>query len=139
MPKPGHNKYKVSAKADRTYAGKVYASKAEMFFARMLAMMLANGEVLSVVEQPRVTLLDAPRHKDRIVYVPDFLVTYKGGEVMYIDVKGMQTPEFKLKLKLWIDHGPGKLRLVKQSGKPNKFTGLPKFKDAGTFGPGGGK
>ena len=129
MPKPGHNKYKVSAKADRTYAGKVYASKAEMFFAQMLARMLANGEVRAVIEQPVVML-------DIIRYVPDFLVTYNDGQVMYIDVKGMETPVFRMKLKLWKKYGPGKLRLVKQSGKPNKFTGLPKFKDAGTFGPG---
>jgi hypothetical protein len=129
MPFPRKNKYRVSPKADRTWNGKVYASKAEMFFAQMLHRMQLNGEVRAVVEQPVVML-------DCIKYIPDFLVTYNDGAVMYIDVKGVSTPVFSLKLKLWKQHGPGKLRLVKQSGAPSKLTGLVKFKDLGTYGPG---
>jgi len=134
MALPPRNKYRTAPKADRTdkVTGKVYPSKAEMFFAQMLARMVLNGEVRNVVEQPVVML-------DCIKYVPDFLVTYKSGEVMYIDVKGMRTPVFNLKLRLWKKHGPGILRLVKQSGKPQKLTGLPKFKHIGDYGPGVGK
>lgn len=96
------NKYRVAPKSRRTDAtGKVYASRAEMLYAAELRVLN-----VAFTEQPRIALGDTD-----IVYVPDF---YTGQE--YIDVKGVQTPEFKLKKKLWRLYGPAPLRIVKRRG-----------------------
>lgn len=53
--------------------------------------------------------------KSRILYKPDFMIEEDGKNV-YIDVKGMQTPVFNLKKKLWKHYGPARLILVKKNG-----------------------
>lgn len=87
-----------------------YASKAEAAYAAHLQIMLQAGIVRSVLEQPRVPLVAG------IVYVPDFLVEERDGPCYY-DVKGVETPVFKLKARLWKAFGPGRLRIVKRRGK----------------------
>lgn len=37
-----------------------------------------------------------------ITYIADFVVTYRNGDVEVIDVKGRETPDFKLKKKLFM-------------------------------------
>lgn len=111
MPKPNpaspfqrRNKYRVAPKALRTDAnGKVYASKAEMLYAAQLRAIGA-----SFIEQPRVMLGDSG-----IVYVSDFYIKGEDGPE-YVDVKGVQTPVFKLKKKLWKVYGPAPLRIVRR-------------------------
>lgn len=98
------NKYRVAPKALRTDAnGKVYASKAEMLYAAQLRAIGA-----SFIEQPRVMLGDSG-----IVYVSDFYIKGEDGPE-YVDVKGVQTPVFKLKKKLWKVYGPAPLRIVRR-------------------------
>ena len=58
--------------------------------------------------QPKIYLTKA-----RILYKPDFLL--KSGE--YVDVKGFETPVFKLKKKLWKFYGAGKLLIIKKKGR----------------------
>ena len=61
--------------------------------------------------QPKVYLTDA-----RILYKPDFLIE-EMGKLIYVDFKGMSTPSFNIKARLWKHYGPGKLRIVIKKGK----------------------
>lgn len=49
-----------------------------------------------------------------IKYIADFVITMPGGFQRYLDVKGMETPVFKLKRKLF-EKDVGKLEVVKAS------------------------
>jgi len=117
MVKHHRNKYKVSPAAERTFNGRTYDSKAECLYAQQLDLMLQSGDVLDVVEQPRVTL-GVPEN----VYRPDFLIIPDGELPYYVDVKGMETPKFKKDKKLWKAYGRLDLYIVKQSGKRFKTT-----------------
>lgn len=90
------HKYGVAPKADRTWNGRTYASKAERMRAEHLWGWLGilGGEI---IEQPRVRL------GPDCVYVPDFLVI--GPTIRYEDVKGAETREFKRVRRLWAKYG----------------------------------
>lgn len=103
-------KYNVAPKEQRTFMGRVYASKAEAQYAHVLHLTLLAGEIRDVEEQPR-TELGVPEN----VYIPDFLVTNMDGSKHYVDVKGMETPIFRRNKKLWASYGPGKLLIVKRT------------------------
>lgn len=55
------------------------------------------GEINNMILQPRYILQESPK----IEYVADFLVTYPDGRTEVIDVKGMQTQAFRVKLRLF--------------------------------------
>lgn len=104
--KPRRNKYHVAPKERRTDEnGRVYASRAEMLYAKNLRLL-----GVEFIEQPRVTLGDTG-----IVYVPDFYANLNGDWV-YIDVKGVETAAFRIKKKLWKLYGPASLHVVKRRG-----------------------
>lgn len=107
------NKYKVSPKDQRTHNGRVFASKAEMEYAKILQLELAAEKWVALMYQPPIRL-------GPIDYVPDFAVS-DGNDWRWIDVKGMETPAFRIKKKLWAEYGPGLLVLVKKSGKHFKI------------------
>lgn len=100
------NKYRVSPKPDRTYMGIVFASKLEMSYYR--DMLVPRADIVTAL-QVRV-----PLGPSGIVYVADFSVLDESGKIEYIDAKGVETPEFRLKCRLWWAHGPGPLRIVKK-------------------------
>lgn len=77
------------------YNGRTYASKLEASFARRLDELKAAGVVLGWVPQMRYDLGAG------IAYAADFLVMYAEGENRVIDAKGYETPEFRLKRKLF--------------------------------------
>lgn len=104
------NKYGVASKAARTCNGITYASKAEMLYHAHLRTMASGGLIREIETQPVV------KFASDIKYVPDFKVTLFFGPVEWIDVKGVETPEFKLKCKLWKHEGPGDLKIVKLKG-----------------------
>ena len=97
------NKFHVAPKAARTIGERTYASKAEMIYAQQLA---ADPTITEVVEQPRVKL------GEDTFYRPDFLVI-RDGDNHYVDVKGMETAEFKRNKKLWAKYGRLPLWIVK--------------------------
>lgn len=110
------NKYRVSAPDRRTFDGKTYASRAEMLYAQELDMRLRAGDLIEVVEQPRLSL--GVREN---VYVPDFLIVpAERDRPYYVDVKGVETPAFKRNKKLWARYGRLDLHIVKYKG--SKFT-----------------
>jgi predicted nuclease of restriction endonuclease-like RecB superfamily len=65
--------------------------------------------------QPKIYLTDA-----RILYKPDFLIK-ENGVLIYVDYKGMETPVFKIKKRLWKKYIDAPLRIVKKSGKNFKI------------------
>lgn len=77
---------------------------------------LEKAGLLRVLEiQPKVYLTDA-----KILYIPDFLIQNSLDiEPYYVDVKGVETPVFKLKKKLWKFYEKSELRLVRR--KAGKF------------------
>lgn len=99
QPIERQNKYHVSAKEDRTLNGIVYASKKEMQKAQELDLML-KGHPFSFYLRQVPFYLGAG-----ITYRADFVLFkaygVSGYEITVIEVKGMETPAWKLKHKLF--------------------------------------
>lgn len=74
--------------------GRSYASKAEAKYAEKLAIRKAAGEILGWLEQVPMHLPGGNK------YVLDFLVFTADGEVIPVEVKGMETQAYKIKAKL---------------------------------------
>ena len=90
------------------YAGRRYASKAEARRARELDALRQSGEVRFWIPQPIFSLGPAG-----IVYRPDFLVVPDRGGAWAEDVKGRETERFRLIKKVWMEHGPCDLRILR--------------------------
>lgn len=80
------------------YNGVWYASKKESKRAYELDMLLKAGEVKKWT--PQVKYEFVLNGKKICSYFLDFLVEYSNGEIRYEDVKGMQTPVYKIKKKM---------------------------------------
>lgn len=85
---------------------------------------LKRAGVISKLElQVKCELLPAQKHPltgkhiRAITYIADFRVTYPDGSVEYLDTKGFEKPEFKLKAKLFIAKYKQPLWLIRKSGK----------------------
>ncbi len=87
------NKYRVAPKDERTCEGITFASKAEMLAYQKLALLQGSRFVMEIELQP---VFKFPMGFE---YRADFRVMYQDGTVEVIDVKGVQTPVFKLKAK----------------------------------------
>lgn len=101
-------------KAKRTEVdGITFDSKAEAEFYQYLRFLerKSKGQLEIISMQPKVYLTEA-----KILYKPDFLIR-EINDLVYIDVKGMTTPVFNLKARLWVHYGAGLLRLVKKKGR----------------------
>ena len=59
--------------------------------------------------------------KAQIGYIPDFCYIEKG-ERIWVDTKGVETADFRIKIRLWKYYGPGPLRIVKRCGGEFKTT-----------------
>lgn len=88
-----------------TVCGVTFDSKAEAEYYLVLLAKVQSGEILSISLQPRYTLQERFTKNGRIIrpieYVADFEVVHPDGTVEAIDVKGHETPDFKLKRKLF--------------------------------------
>lgn len=91
-----------------TYNGIVFDSRAEAAFYSYLLPLLKIGRIEKIELQHQYML-----HAG-IKYVADFVITMPGGLQRYIDVKGVETPVFKLKRKLF-EKDVGPLEVVKAS------------------------
>ena len=105
------HKYNVAPKEYRTWRDKVYASKAEMQYAQLLDLLMQDGTIVEIREQPRFHL-GCPEN----TYIADFLVVPAKGLPHVIDVKGMETAKFRRDKKLWKVYGEMQLIIVKQRG-----------------------
>ena len=81
------------------------------------------GVIAKLELQVKCELLPAQKHPvtgkhiRAITYIADFRVTYPDGSVEYLDTKGYEKPEFKLKSKLFIAKYKQPLWLIRKSGK----------------------
>lgn len=95
---PTRNKYHVAPKEQRTYAGRVYASKAEMQFAQHLDVLKLGGAVKDW--WPQVPLvLHTPKGLALGRYLADFKVLQADDSVAWYEVKGMDLALGKWKRK----------------------------------------
>ena len=85
--------------------GHTFDSKMEGEYYRHLCVLRDLGEVRSFVLQPSFTLQPAfkkhGKHFRAIEYRADFGVVYADGRRVVVDVKGMPTPVFLLKKKMY--------------------------------------
>lgn len=75
-----------------TVNGTRYDSKREAEYAAHLALLKQAGKILGWIEQVPIKL---PGTK----YVVDFAVFDADGEVRFVEVKGMETPQWKAKMR----------------------------------------
>lgn len=72
------------------------------------ANLLRVREILELEYQPVIVLLPKP---NLVKYIPDFRVVWRNGNEEYVDVKGVETPAFRLKVKM-LRHFYPNLKLV---------------------------
>ncbi len=93
------HKYGRSDREGRTYNGVIYDSKREARHAAELDVLMRFGRILKLERQ---IPYDLCVNKIKICkIVVDFRVTYHTGRVVLEEVKGFETPEWKLKRKLF--------------------------------------
>lgn len=102
------------------YKGIKFDSKAEMEYYKHLELLKEMGEVSWFDMQPEFTLLGGftdnfGRKHLPIKYRADFLVHYTDAPPVVIDIKGMETPDFKLKRKMYCARFPLELKLIAYS------------------------
>lgn len=84
--------------------GIVFASKAE---AALYVLLKKKSD--KIFCQPKVYLTKA-----KILYKPDFFVNDE-----YYEMKGVETASWKIKKRLWVHYGPGRLLIYKmRKGEP---------------------
>jgi hypothetical protein len=104
------SKYNVDTsdkgKTKRTFEGIVFDSEIEMKAYRDYFLPLqSSGEIVEIKLQPKYVL--QPKYEKYgkkilpINYVADFEVTYKDGNMVIFDIKGMLLQDFKLKRKMF--------------------------------------
>lgn len=96
--------HKYSAK--KTIVGGIsFASKLEAAVDKILQLQEMAGEIKIEQRQPTIYLTNA-----RIIYKPDTMITnLSTGLVQYVEAKGFETPEWRIKRRLWMYYGPADL------------------------------
>lgn len=108
---------KFNAKRSLGWGGRMFDSTAERQFVDELKLREVAHDVEKIDLQPVVHLVAG------ITYRPDVVHTdLRTGERIFTDVKGVETPEFRMKAKLWGIFGPGRLQIVKRAGRSQRFT-----------------
>lgn len=121
-------KHKYNAKKT-VFDGITFDSKAEADYYNWLKILKKAREIKNFEMQVPFTLLDNFEHpskktkagKPRVVrainYIPDFVITENDGSKKVVDVKGMQTKDFKIKAKLSMKRYKMPLILAKRKGR----------------------
>lgn len=115
----GKRAHKYGAVRVTHHSGRSFASKLEAALYDQLYLLQEAREISMLRCQPHVFLTEA-----NIEMIPDFCALDRrlvdsGIEpaVVYFEAKGFETPEWRLKRKLWTWYGPGRLRVYKGSAK----------------------
>lgn len=104
--------------ATRTlHAGMTMMSKLEASVYDMLVLMQKTGHVNKILQQTHVKMTLA-----EITYIPDFMVMLPDGSREWHEAKGFETPEWRLKKRLWEFYGPGPLHIWRGSYKAPRIT-----------------
>jgi hypothetical protein len=87
--------------------GYSFASKLEASVYRALKFRAMAGEIEILLHQCRIHLTDA-----KIGYVPDFKCRdVRTSEVFFVEAKGFETTDWKIKKRLWSKYGPAPLHI----------------------------
>lgn len=87
--------------------GYSFASKLEASVYLRLKISLTAGKLKILEHQPRVHLTEA-----RILYIPDFkCLDLQTNEIFFVEAKGFETPDWKIKKRLWEKYGPASLHI----------------------------
>lgn len=92
-------------------AGYSFQSQLERDLFQHLSLLEKAGEIEGLKCQASVYLTEA-----RILYKPDFEFT-ENGITVWAEAKGIETDVWRIKRRLWMHYGPGKLMIYKRSGK----------------------
>jgi hypothetical protein len=99
-----------------TVDGIKFDSKAESEYYLHLKSLQERGQIKDFELQPPFVLQESFRLKGELVrqikYVADFRVFENDGSTFIVDVKGMETADFKIKKKLYLKKFPEPLKLV---------------------------
>lgn len=90
--------------------GHNHRSKLESTVCGILQLRMRAGELTDIFFEEPVFLTHA-----RIKSVPDFKCVTKTGEILYVEAKGHETGEYRIKKKLWKYYGPAPLEVWKGS------------------------
>jgi hypothetical protein len=102
-----------------TVNGRKYDSRSEAEYAMTLVRMLELKQIKSIKEQVRYALPNMDG-KLKMAYIADFVVIGNSGKEYIIDVKGMLTPEMKVKMAYFQTYHNKKVQLVFTTG-PKAF------------------
>jgi hypothetical protein len=117
----------LTARANKYHAkpvregGRYYASTAERDYHAELVLREGAGDVRNIVCQPAVELVAGIKYRPDYQYEERAGVNGCGWRTIWCDVKGVETREFRLKLRLWREFGPGPLKIVKRHGRRARF------------------
>lgn len=90
------NKYRSKAcKID----GITFQSTAEANYYYKLKMLVKAKKIAGFCLQPRFVITEGDNNTRCVEYVADFIEFHNDGTYRIVDVKGVQTPVFKLKMK----------------------------------------
>lgn len=96
-----------------TIDGYSFASKLEATVYLELKRYSREALLKILEHQPRVYLTEA-----RILYIPDFkCLDLRTEEIFFVEAKGFETTDWKIKKRLWIHYGPANLHIWKGSFK----------------------
>lgn len=88
--------------------GQHFPSTLEWSYYKHLKMLICAGEVIFFLRQ-------VPFHlPGGVKYVVDYQIFNTDGSVRFVDVKGMETSEFKLKVKIVQNLYPVEIEIVKK-------------------------
>lgn len=86
--------------------GILFDSQAEANYYCGLKILLKNGVISGFCRQPRFVITEGKNGEKGTEYVADFVVFYPNGAYRIVDVKGVKTPVFKLKVKCFREKYP---------------------------------
>lgn len=113
MTKSKYNNRKVE------FEGIQFDSAMELKYYKYLLQLQAEGVVSEILMQKTYIIFDGYTKDGRkvlpIKYIADFEVHYADGTIEVVDVKGMETKDFKIKKKLFEHRYPFELKLVTHS------------------------
>lgn len=96
IPKKSKSKYNARK---INVDGILFDSQAEANFYCQLKLLLRAGEIEGFCRQARFIVTEGKNGEKGTEYVTDFIVFLPGGKYRIVDVKGVKTDTFKLKIK----------------------------------------
>jgi|ERR1700733_4432208 len=117
MIRVNFNRAKYGAKRVES-DGRSFASKLERDTYGILNLMQINGAIRDLKCQVQVLLSAA-----KIIYKPDFqFFDCEKSQDTWAESKGFETPEWKIKKRLWQAYGPGPLWIFKSARNGPQMT-----------------